>query len=155
MADLSELYQQVIIDHSQAPHNFHRLEQANHHHDGFNPLCGDRITVYLQTDGEKIQEISFQGSGCAIATASASMMTDALQGMEISQALELFAEFQKLVTGDPNADLARLGKLAVFGGVKEFPMRIKCATLAWHALKAALASTNHPTTEGSINGRKD
>jgi nitrogen fixation NifU-like protein len=139
MADLRELYQEVILEHSKAPRNYRELATANHKAEGYNPLCGDHFTVYLDLEGDSIQDISFQGSGCAISTASASMMTQSVKGRTRAEAETLFDRFHKLVTGQPvNGGRAELGKLAAFSGVSEFPVRVKCATLAWHALHAAM-----------------
>lgn len=139
MADLRDLYQEVILEHSKAPRNYRELAVANQHAEGYNPLCGDHFTVYLQVEGDAIRDISFQGSGCAISKASASMMTQALKGKSKEEARKLFDRFHKLVTtGEANGDRPELGKLAVFSGVSEFPVRVKCATLAWHTLQAAL-----------------
>ena len=137
MADLRELYQEVILEHSKAPRNYRKLEAADHKAEGFNPLCGDRFTVFLEMDGESIKDIGFQGSGCAISKASASMMTQSLKGKTRGEAKELFERFHDTVTGHA-AHQGNLGKLAVFAGVSEFPTRVKCATLAWHTLQAAL-----------------
>ncbi len=135
MSELRELYQEMILDHGRRPRNFRVQEDANSAI-GHNPLCGDRITVYVSTAGDRIEDVSFQGSGCAISTASASIMTEALRGKTVDEAQALFRRFHELVTvkGDPED----IGKLAVFKGVREFPMRVKCATLAWHTLRAAL-----------------
>jgi nitrogen fixation protein NifU and related proteins len=140
MADLRDLYQDVILEHSKAPRNFRELAGANHRAEGFNPLCGDHFTVYLDLEGEAIRDISFQGSGCAISKASASMMTQSLKGKTKADAAKLFARFHDMVTGQEPAhsEHAELGKLTVFSGVCEFPVRVKCATLAWHTLQAAL-----------------
>jgi len=141
MSDLRDLYQDVILEHSKAPRNFREMAAANHKAEGFNPLCGDRFTVYLDLDGDSIRDIAFQGSGCAISKASASMMTQILKGKTREQAEALFERFHDLVTGQKNAarvNAPELGKLAVFSGVSEFPVRVKCATLAWHTLHAAL-----------------
>ncbi|HXJ17691.1 MAG TPA: SUF system NifU family Fe-S cluster assembly protein [Candidatus Polarisedimenticolia bacterium] len=139
MSDLRDLYQEVIVEHSKAPRNYGALATANHKAEGYNPLCGDRFTVYLDLEGDAIRDISFQGAGCAISKASASMMTQILKGKSREEAEELFDLFHKLVTGQaPAGDKASLGKLAVFSGVSEFPARVKCATLAWHTLHAAL-----------------
>lgn len=138
MAELRDLYQEVILEHSKAPRNFRRLEEGRHA-EGFNPLCGDRFTVFLKIDSDVVTDISFQGSGCAISKASASMMTQAVKGKSKAEAEKLFDVFHKLVTtGESNGDQSALGKLEVFSGVSEFPVRVKCATLAWHTLKAAL-----------------
>jgi nitrogen fixation protein NifU and related proteins len=140
MADLRDLYQELILDHSRAPRNYRDLKDANRQAEGYNPLCGDRFTVYLQLEHDTIRDIGFQGSGCAISKASASMMTQALKGKTKADAVALFARFHETVTGQPkaNGNLTDLGKLTVFSGVAEFPTRVKCATLAWHTLQAAL-----------------
>ncbi len=141
MDEMRELYQETILDHHKNPRNFKKLDVASHSSEGFNPLCGDRITVYLLLAGDTIESIAFEGSGCAICTASASVMTEMLTGKSVADAENLFGRFHDLVTGDPTgpADIEGLGKLAVFYGVREYPVRIKCATLAWHTLRAALA----------------
>ncbi|HTU00563.1 MAG TPA: SUF system NifU family Fe-S cluster assembly protein, partial [Candidatus Sulfotelmatobacter sp.] len=140
MSDLRELYQQVILDHYKRPRNFQRLESANRRAEGHNPLCGDEIVVYLRMNGDVIEDISFEGAGCAISKASASMMTAALKGKTRAEAEEIFAKFHEMVTGNGSGkvDPLELGKLAVFCGVSEFPVRVKCASLAWHTLNAAL-----------------
>ncbi|MBV8894747.1 MAG: SUF system NifU family Fe-S cluster assembly protein [Acidobacteria bacterium] len=139
MADLRDLYQEVILEHSKAPRNYRELKPADHQAQGYNPLCGDRFTIYLQMEADRIRDISFQGSGCAISKASASMMTQSLKGKTRTEAHELFNNFHEVVTGQGGGrDQAELGKLAVFSGVCEFPLRVKCATLAWHTLEAAL-----------------
>ena len=138
MAELRDLYQEVILEHSKAPRNFRSLSEGQHA-EGFNPLCGDRFTVFLKLENDRVADVSFQGSGCAISKASASMMTQAIKGKSKAEAEELFDVFHKLVTtGESNGDQNQLGKLEVFSGVSEFPVRVKCATLAWHTLKAAL-----------------
>ena len=141
MPDLRDLYQEVILEHSKTPRNYRQLASANRKAEGFNPLCGDHFTVYLDIEGGAIRDITFQGSGCAISKASASMMTQSLKGKTTADAEKLFDEFHKLVTGEAkkNGDAKEMGKLAVFSGVSEYPARVKCATLAWHALHAALA----------------
>jgi nitrogen fixation NifU-like protein len=140
MSDLRDLYQDVILEHSKAPRNYRELAAANHKAEGFNPLCGDHFTVYLDLENDSIRDISFQGSGCAISKASASMMTQALKGKTTAEAEKMFEVFHTMVTGNAPASGSQpeLGKLAVFSGVSEFPVRVKCATLAWHALHAAL-----------------
>jgi nitrogen fixation NifU-like protein len=139
MADLRDLYQEVILEHSKQPRNYRELGNADHKAEGYNPLCGDHFTVYLKMDGDKIQDVSFQGAGCAISKASASMMTQSVKGKTLAEAEKIFEQFHKLVTGaEHNGTLEELGKLAVFSGVSEFPVRVKCATLAWHTLHAAL-----------------
>jgi nitrogen fixation NifU-like protein len=146
MSDLRELYQDVILEHSKAPRNFRELEPANHKAEGFNPLCGDHFTIYLNVEGDSIQDVSFQGSGCAISKASASMMTQSLKGKTREEAVQLFEKFHDLVTGHANGNRDDLGKLAVFSGVSEFPVRVKCATLAWHTLQAALEGKQDPVS---------
>jgi nitrogen fixation NifU-like protein len=144
MSDLTELYQDLIRDHSKKPRNLREIESATRKLEGYNPLCGDRFTVYLDLDGEIIKDISFKGTGCAISTASASMMTQMLKGKSRSDAGRLFKAFRELLTADDNtANEADLGKLMVFSGVRKFPVRVKCATLAWHTLNEALHGENH------------
>ena len=143
MPELRDLYQEIILEHSKRPRNYRALETANRTAEGFNPLCGDHFTVYLDVEGDHIRDISFQGSGCAISKASASIMTQAVRGMRRPEAEELFDKFHHVVTGNGGVDSAELGKLAVFAGVSEFPVRVKCATLAWHALRAALKGEQH------------
>ncbi|HET9282523.1 MAG TPA: SUF system NifU family Fe-S cluster assembly protein [Candidatus Angelobacter sp.] len=138
MSELRELYQEVILEHSKKPRNYRALEQANHKAEGFNPLCGDHFTVYLDLKDGAINDIGFQGSGCAISKASASMMTQTLKGKTTAEAEDIFTKFHDLVTGQKAGTQEELGKLAVFAGVSEFPLRVKCATLAWHALRAAM-----------------
>ena len=164
MSDLRALYQEVILGHSKRPRNFRAMEGAQHA-DGYNPLCGDRVTIYVKLEGDRISDVSFQGSGCAISTASASLLTESLKGKTREEADALFEEFHDLVTGkgpaqggsngaDPTADHQTnpeagrppLGKLEVFAGVSEFPMRVKCATLAWHTLKSALSGADEVAT---------
>lgn len=136
--ELRDLYQEVILEHSKKPRNFRTIETANHKAEGFNPLCGDHFTVYVDVKDGAINDIGFQGSGCAISKASASMMTQMLKGKTEAEAEGVFTKFHDLVTGHAEGDGQDLGKLAVFAGVSEFPLRVKCATLAWHALRAAL-----------------
>jgi nitrogen fixation NifU-like protein len=144
MSDLRDLYQEVILDHNRRPRNFGPLPAANRRAEGHNPFCGDRVTVYLDVEGDRIRDVSFEGAGCAISTASASLMTEALKGLSVEEARTLFHGFHELVTkGDEGEDL---GKLAVFTGVREYPMRVKCATLAWHTLMAALDAKDQPVT---------
>jgi nitrogen fixation NifU-like protein len=150
MNDMRELYQEVILDHHRHPRNFGRMANANRHAEGFNPLCGDRVTIYALVEGDVIRDLSFEGSGCAICVASCSLMTDELKGRSLAEAEALFGRFHDLVTGPvDDAEVERLGKLAVFEGVREFPVRVKCATLPWHALRAALGNLAEPrvTTE--------
>ena len=148
MSDMRELYQEVILDHHKHPRNFGRLSNANRRAEGFNPLCGDRVTVYALVDGSDLKDLSFEGSGCAICMASASVMTDSLMGKSVDEADHMFVEFHDLVTGESaqTPDLDALGKLAVFMGVREFPVRVKCATLPWHALRAALKDADKAVT---------
>ena len=149
MDEMRELYQEVILDHYKHPRNYGKLD-GGLSSEGYNPLCGDRITVYILLDGETIEDLRFEGSGCAICTASASVMTDSLKGKTLGEAEELFGRFHNLVTGDPTEtpDTEGLGKVAVFFGVREFPVRVKCATLAWHTFRAALeGKTDAITTE--------
>ena len=146
--DLSELYQQVILDHNRNPRNFKRVDLANRKAEGNNPLCGDRIQLYVQLDGDTITDIGFQmpqGSGCAISKASASLMTDAVKGKTAADAETMFQLFRDMLSGGTNAP----GKLAVFSGVRAFPSRIKCANLSWHALHAALQNSAEPVTTES------
>ncbi len=141
MTDLSELYQEVILDHNRAPHNYRTLEDANRIALGHNPLCGDQLKIYLRLEDDVIRDVAFQGQGCAISKASASLMTDSLKGRTREEAGRLYDRFHQLLTAPPESrDAGKdLGKLAVFSGVREFPVRVKCATLAWHTLKTALA----------------
>ena len=139
MPELRDLYQEVILEHSKAPRNYRQPVATNQQAEGFNPLCGDRFTVYVDIEGDSIRDIGFQGSGCAISKASASMMTQAVKGKSKAEAQKLFETFHRLATtGEANGTGEELGKLAVFSGVSEFPVRVKCATLAWHTLQAAL-----------------
>jgi nitrogen fixation protein NifU and related proteins len=139
MTALNELYQNVILDHNRSPQNYRVMVEANRHAEGHNPLCGDRLSVWLRLDGDVIRDVSFQGSGCAISKASASLMTMAVKGKTRSEATALFERFHRLITGRLNsADAETLGKLAVFSGVWQFPIRVKCASLSWHAMKVAL-----------------
>jgi nitrogen fixation NifU-like protein len=148
MSELRDLYQQVILDHHRKPRNFGSLSHATASAEGFNPLCGDRVTVEVEVDGGVIRAIAFQGSGCAISRASASMMTGTLKGTTVVEAERLFDRFHRLLTerGDGEALTEGLGKLAVFAGVREFPSRIKCATLPWHTAHAALAGRTEPVS---------
>ena len=139
MTDLQDLYQELILDHGRRPRNFKPLDGATRSAEGYNPLCGDRVKVYVKLDGEVVEDISFEGAGCAISTASASIMTEILKGKTRAEAEELFQTFHDLVTGkQAQLDAPELGKLTVFSGVSEFPIRVKCATLSWHTLRAAL-----------------
>jgi nitrogen fixation NifU-like protein len=141
MGSLTALYQDMILDHNRSPQNYRRMENANRKVEGHNPLCGDRLTVWLRMEGDLIQDAAFQGSGCAISKASASLMTSAVKGKTRPEAEALFEQFRRLVTGTIEVGEAEtLGKLAVFSGVSEYPVRVKCASLPWHAMKAALES---------------
>jgi len=142
MSDLRELYQEVILDHNKRPRYFRAIEHPTRTAKGHNPLCGDRLTLYLTLDGDRIADVAFEGSGCAISKASASLMTEALKGKTIAQAEALFERFHEVVTspGDVPVNTDGLGKLAVFAGVREYPARVKCASLAWHTMKAAVAT---------------
>ena len=146
MSDLRQLYQEVILDHNKTPRNFRKLEGANRSAEGYNPLCGDKVTVYLTLEDDVVKDISFQGSGCAISTASASMITTSLKGKTTAEVEALFQKFHYMVTGQPDPDLSNLGNLAVFSGVCEFPIRVKCASLAWHTLHAALEGKQEPVS---------
>jgi nitrogen fixation NifU-like protein len=145
--ELRDLYQEVIFDHNRNPRNFRVMEDADRQVEGFNPLCGDRLTLYLKMDGDVIKDASFQGSGCAISTASVSLMTEIVKGMTEQQAEDLFQKFHQMTTGkEENLQLEALGKLAVLAGVREYPARVKCATLAWHTLDAALKNQHAPVS---------
>src|SRR5918993_305551 len=146
MSDLSDLYQEVILDHNRRPRNFHRLDEASHHAEGYNPLCGDRVTVFVKVDDDRISDVAFQGSGCAISKASASLMTDRLKGCTVREARDLFERFHTMVTTPPDREVEDLGKLSALAGVREFPVRVKCASLAWHTLKAALDKQEKAST---------
>ncbi len=142
-SELRELYQQVILDHNKSPRNFKKMKDASHFAEGFNPLCGDHIDIYVKLEDGKIADVSFQGQGCAISKSSASIMTSIVKGMPLAEAEKLFEKFHDLVTGKINAaDVEDMGKLAVFEGVQEFPARVKCASLAWHTLHSALKDEN-------------
>ena len=139
MSDLRDLYQEVIFDHNRHPRNFGKIANADRHADGHNPLCGDKLSLYLKIDNDVITDIRFEGSGCAISTASASLMTERLKGMKVADAEALFQKFHAVITQDGHdADSSQLGKLSVLTGVRGYPARVKCATLAWHTLEAAL-----------------
>ena len=146
MSDLRELYQEYVLDHGRRPRNFCFPEGATHSAEGYNPLCGDKLTVKLVVDGDVIRDIGFQGAGCAISTASASTMTEAVKGKTVREARDLFGAFLSMVKGESEPDPDALETLAVFAGVSEFPMRVKCATLAWHTLTAALEGEGDPVT---------
>ena len=146
MSDLRDLYQEVIFDHYKAPRNCHELADANHEAKGHNPLCGDTITVYLRIEEGIIRDAAFVGNGCAISTASASLMTEALKGKKVAEVEHIFADVHRRVTEATTAPHPELGKLEVLAGVREFPVRVKCATLAWHTLQAALKDERAPVT---------
>ena len=146
MFDIKDLYQEIIVDHNRNPRNFGIIDNADKIIEGFNPLCGDKLKLYLKTEGQNITDISFDGSGCAISVASASLMTDAMKGKSINDAELLFNSFHELITNENGADEKSLGKLAVLAGVKDFPARVKCATLCWHTFHSALIGDNKPVT---------
>ena len=146
MAELRDLYQELILEHAKAPRNYRELGAPASKAEGYNPLCGDRCTVFINQNDGIIKDISFQGNGCAISKASASMMTQALKGKSLEQAEEMFKSFHGMVTGQKREGGADMGKLKVFAGVSEFPARVKCATLAWHTLEAALHDDHKPVT---------
>ena len=147
MSALNELYQEVILDHNKRPRNFRTIEPASHHAEGHNPLCGDRLALYVQVTGDTIEDVAFQGSGCAISKASASLMTDAVKGQTVAAANDLFRRFHAMVTTPSDQAVENMGKLSVLAGVREFPVRVKCASLCWHTLKAALDRKEVTTTE--------
>jgi nitrogen fixation NifU-like protein len=146
--DLRDLYQQIILDHNKSPRNFHKMENATNRVEGFNPLCGDHYTIYLDVEGEVIRDISFDGSGCAISKASASLMSSMLKGKTVAEAEDLFKKFHDIVTGQLDAEehLIELGKLAAFSGVCDYPARVKCATLAWHTMHEGIAGGQDSVT---------
>jgi nitrogen fixation NifU-like protein len=147
MSDLRDLYQEVILDHNRRPRNFYAIPDASQTAEGYNPLCGDRLTLYMKVSGDVITDLSFEGAGCAISKASASMMTDALKGRTIAEANALFDRFHRMVTTPPEQAVEDMGKLSSLAGVREFPVRVKCASLAWHTLKAAMAKQPRVSTE--------
>jgi nitrogen fixation NifU-like protein len=147
MSDLNDLYQEVILDHDRRPRNFHPLADASHSAEGYNPLCGDRLTLYLKLDNGVVTDVSFEGAGCAISKASASLMTDAVKGKSVAEAQALFERFHRMVTTPPEEPVEDLGKLSALAGVREFPVRVKCASLAWHTLKAAMTDEKRTSTE--------
>jgi nitrogen fixation protein NifU and related proteins len=153
MSELSELYQQVILDHNKKPRNFRRIEDANRRAEGYNPLCGDQLTVYMQLEDEVVKDVSFEGSGCAISKAAASMMTQSVKGKTKQEAETLFGEFHRMVTGelDEQSEPHRLGRLTIFAGVRDFPARVKCASLSWHTMHAALNNQEATSTEGALD----
>jgi nitrogen fixation NifU-like protein len=145
--DLTDLYQEVILDHNKRPRNFRRIEGPSHRAEGYNPLCGDRVSVSVRIDDDRIADVAFEGSGCAISKASASLMTDRLKGCTVAEARDLFERFHRMVTTPPDQEVEDLGKLCALAGVREFPVRVKCASLAWHTLKAALDKEEQTSTE--------
>jgi nitrogen fixation NifU-like protein len=147
MSDLRDLYQEVILDHNRRPRNFHPIADASQTAEGYNPLCGDRLMLYVKISGDVITDLSFEGAGCAISKASASMMTDAVKGRTISEANALFDRFHRMVTTPPDQAVEDMGKLSSLAGEREFPVRVKCASLAWHTLKAAMAKQPRVSTE--------
>ena len=147
MSDLEDLYQEVILDHNRTPRNCYAMDCANRSADGHNPLCSDTVKVYLRIEGGVIEEISFQGEGCAICTASTSLMTESVKGKTVTEVRELFEEFHEMLTGVAAEQGVEFGKLRVFEGVREYPVRVKCATLAWHTLNAAMDDGDEVTTE--------
>ena len=148
MSDLRELYQEVILDHTKRPRNFGKLERTSHRAEGFNPICGDAVCINLDVEDGVVKAVSFEGHGCAISTASASLMTEAVKGRSAEEVERLFEKFHALVTSSlqSEAEVGNLGKLRVFAGVREFPMRVKCATLSWHTLRAALSESHATVT---------
>lgn len=149
MSDLTDLYQELILDHGKSPRNMRELEHADHQAEGYNPLCGDRVTVFINLDDDTIEDVSFNGSACAICTASASMMTQRIKGESREHVETLFDDFRRMLAGDEDDGTdweQRLGKLSALGGVRRYPMRVKCATLPWHTLKAALDDRGEPVT---------
>ena len=146
MFDIKDLYQEIIVDHNRSPRNFGAIDDADKILEGFNPLCGDKLKLYIKTDGQNINDIAFDGSGCAISIASASLMTDAMKNKSIDEAESLFNEFHALITTEGKFDSKHLGKLTVLAGVKDFPGRVKCASLCWHTLHSALMGDNQPVT---------
>jgi nitrogen fixation NifU-like protein len=154
MGELRELYQEVILDHSKRPRNFGELAGANRRAEGYNPLCGDRETVFVRLEDDLLKDVGFRGAGCAISTASASMMTEAVKGKTRAQAEALFERFHDLITGRDGRNEPELGKLTVFSGVREFPIRVKCATLPWHTLRAALAGAETTVSTELTEGPK-
>jgi nitrogen fixation NifU-like protein len=146
--DLKDLYRDIIVDHNRHPRNFREMPQADRRADGFNPLCGDKLTVFVQLDGERIADVSFHGSGCAISVASASLLTESIKGKTVAEAEQLFQQMHQLLTReDAGIDVASLGKLGALSGVREFPARVKCASLCWHTLDAALHRHDQVSTE--------
>jgi len=145
--DLNDLYRDVIVDHNRSPRNFRKIEGATRTAEGYNPLCGDKLTLYLKLDGDRISDVAFQGSGCAISVASASLMTEALRGKTREEAETIYRKFHGMVTGHDDDEDSELGKLSVLAGVRQYPSRVKCASLCWHTVNAALHGEDHATTE--------
>ena len=146
--DLKDLYRDIIVDHNRHPRNFREMPDADRHADGFNPLCGDKLRLYVKLDGDRIADVSFDGSGCAISVASASLLTESVKGRSIAEAERLFGQMHELLTRDDNTvDVESLGKLGALSGVREFPARVKCASLCWHTLDAALHGQQPVSTE--------
>jgi SUF system NifU family Fe-S assembly protein len=146
MTDLRDLYQELVLDHGRNPRNFRAMANATQHSVGFNPLCGDKLSLFLRLEGDVVRDASFQGSGCAISTASASLLTETVKGKTRAQVAALLADFVAMLTSNGAGDPARLGKLVVFTGVRDFPVRVKCATLSWRTLEAALGDATDPVT---------
>ena len=147
MSDLTDLYQEVILDHNRRPRNFHALADANHRAEGYNPLCGDRLTLYLKVEGDVISDAAFEGAGCAISKASASMITDVVKGRSVAEVSAMFERFHRMVTTPPEQPVEDMGKLSCLAGVREFPVRVKCASLPWHTMHAALNNQETTSTE--------
>ena len=150
MSELNDLYQEVILDHSRHPHNFHAMADATGSAKGHNPLCGDQVTVYLKLKNDRIEEVSFEGNGCAISKSSASVMTDLVKGKSKPETVQLFERFRQLVTGEQKASGDPTDKMAIFSGVSAFPTRVKCAVLAWHTLRSALENKKDPVNTESV-----
>src|SRR5882724_8595425 len=150
MSELNDLYQEVILDHSRHPHNFHAMADATRKAEGYNPLCGDQVTVYLKLNGDRIEDISFEGNGCAISKSSASVMTELVKGKSKNEAAALFEKFRQMVTGEAKTEPDPTDKLAVFSGVSEFPTRVKCAVLSWHTLRSALENKTVKVSTESV-----
>jgi nitrogen fixation NifU-like protein len=153
MSELSELYQQVILDHNKKPRNFHKLETANRTAEGYNPLCGDQLKVYIELEDDVVRDVSFEGSGCAISKAAASMMTQSVKGKTRQEVETLFDEFHRMVMDelDEETEPNHLGRLTIFAGVRDFPARVKCASLSWHTMHAALNGQEETSTEGALD----
>ena len=147
MSELTDLYQEVILDHNRRPRNFRAIEAATRKQEGYNPLCGDRLTLYVTLDADRIADVAFQGTGCAISKASASLMTDQLKGNTVAEARSMFDRFHRMVTTPADQQVEELGKLSALAGVREFPVRVKCASLAWHTFKAAMDREEKTSTE--------